>query len=47
MAQVVKDLIFLCEDGGSIPGLAQWVATAAAQLTDVAQIWCCCGYGTG
>ena len=29
MAQVVKDLIFLCEDGGSIPGLAQWVKVPA------------------
>ena len=37
---------------GSIPGLAQWVKDlelpqAVAQVTDVAHIWCCCGYGVG
>ena len=34
------------EDGGSIPGLAQWVKNLAllqAEVTDVAQIWCCKG----
>ena len=35
---------------GSIPGLTQCVKDpellqAVAQVTDVAQIWCCCGCG--
>ena len=38
------------EDMGSIPGLAQWIkdlalSQAAAEVADVAQIWCCHGYG--
>ena len=42
----------VCEDVGSIPGLTQWVKDlilqqAAAQITDLAQIWCCCGCGVG
>ena len=41
-----------CEDVDSIPGLAQWVKDlvllqAAAQVTDMAWIWCCCGCGIG
>ena len=33
---------------GSTPGLVQWVKDLAlpqAVVTDVAQIWCCCGFG--
>ena len=42
----------LCEDGGLIPGLTQLVKylallQAAAQVSDVAQIWCCHGCGVG
>ena len=42
----------LCEDVGSVPGLTHWVKgpalpQAAAQVTDVARIPCCCGYGCG
>ena len=40
------------EDRGLIPGTAQWVKDlallqVAAQVTDAAQIQCCCGYGVG
>ena len=40
------------EETGLIPGLAQWVKDpvllqAAAQVTDVALIQCCCGCGVG
>ena len=40
----------LCEDVNLIPGLVQWVKDLAllqtvVQVTDVAWIWCCCGYG--
>ena len=40
----------LCEDVGSIPGLAQWVkdlslSQAARKVTDAAWIQCCCGCG--
>ena len=34
-------------DVGSIPGITQWpedpVLPQASSVTDVAQIWCCCG----
>ena len=47
MAQWVKDLICLCEDGGSIPGLAQQVEEHCHKHTDRVQIWSCydCGIG--
>ena len=40
------------EDMGLIPGLAQWVKDpvvlqAVAEVTNVAQIWYCCGCGIG
>ena len=42
----------LCEDASSIPALAQWVKDpvllqAAAEVTHVAQIWCCRSCGAG
>ena len=40
------------EDVGLIPGLAQWVKDlvllwSVVQVTDMAQVWCCCGSGIG
>ena len=40
------------KDVGSILGLAQWVKDlvllqSVAQVTDMAQIWRCCGCGVG
>ena len=48
MAQEIKNLSSLRKDGGSIPGLAQWIkdlalAQAAAQATDAARTQCGCG----
>ena len=52
VAQQVKNPISIHEDTGLIPGLAQWVKDtaflrAAAELTDVARVWHCCGCGIG
>lgn len=40
----------LCENANSIPGLIQWVKgpaipQTAVQVTNVAQLQCCCGCG--
>ena len=42
----------VCDDGGSIPGLALWAKDpvspqAAAQVKDTTRIQRCCGRGTG
>ena len=52
MAQQVRVQHGVHEDMGSIPGLSQWVKDlalpqAAGYVTDVAQIWHCCGCGVG
>ena len=52
MAQRVKNPTHNHEDAGLIPGLPQWVKDpvwpqAVAQVTDVAQIWHCCGCDCG
>ena len=35
------------EDMGSILGPTQWVKVPVLQVTDMAQILCCCGCGVG
>ena len=50
VAQRVKNLSRIHEDASSTLGLVQWVKDllmpqAAAQVTDVAQIWHGCGIG--
>ena len=52
MAQWVKSQHSVCEDAGSIPGLAQWIKNpvlpqAEANITDVTKIPHCCGFGLG
>ena len=47
MAQWVKDPATIHKDAGLSPGLTQWdkdpvLPQAVAQVTDMAQIWCCC-----
>ena len=46
----VKNRASMHEVMGLIPGLSQWVKDQAllqalAYVTDMAQIWCCCGCG--
>ena len=52
MAQWVKNLSSIHEDVGLTPGLTLWLMDTAllqavVQVTDVAQIPCCCGCGAG
>ena len=52
VVQQFQNLTSVCEDAGSIPGLAQWIKDlalpgAAAQVTDAARILNCCSCGVG
>ena len=52
VAQWAKNMTSIYKDVGSIPTLAQGVKDLAlplpaTEVTDVAQMWHCCGCGTG
>ena len=52
MAQWKQIQVVSNEDAGLIPGHTQWakgssIALSCSEVTDEAQIWCCCGCGGG
>ena len=48
MVQCVKNSTSIHEDVGLLSGLRTWVLLqAVVQVTDVVQIWRCCGCGVG